>query len=170
MCSGAASCPFHQQPASHCLHGPHSLSSLSLLFSSVPQALSFPLITWLLIGLFYCYYFCLRFTDGISSPAALNQHFWKQQPSSDWLEPLLAEVSIWYSRGWGSQLQKQRRGPILCFKMVKMSEGREIYIKGGEKKGAEQRKWRGRREKGVSIKKRKKMTLHNRTKSIVNKM
>lgn len=134
MCSGAASCPFHQQPASHCLHGPLSLSSLSLLFSSVPQALSFPLITWLLIGLFYCYYFCLRFTDGISSPAALNQHFWKQQPSSDWLEPLLAEVSIWYSRGWGSQLQKQRRGPILCFKMVKMSEGREIYIKGGKKK------------------------------------
>lgn len=37
----------------------------------------------------------------------------------------------------GSQLP-EKRGPILCLKMIKMSEGREICTK--YKKGVEQRK------------------------------
>lgn len=37
----------------------------------------------------------------------------------------------------GSQLQEEKRGPVLCFKMAKMSEGRGIYTK--YEKGAEQR-------------------------------
>ena len=54
----------------------------------------------------------------------------------------------------GSQLQKEKRGPILCFRMVKMSEGREIYTK--YKKGVEQRKERrGRGGKGAGKKEEK---------------
>lgn len=42
-------------------------------------------------------------------------------------------------QGMGSQLP-EKRGPILCLKMIKMSEGREICTK--DKKGVEQRKER----------------------------
>lgn len=50
-----------------------------------------------------------------------------------------------------------------------MSEGREICTK--YKKGVEQRKERrGRGEKGSKEGKKKKMTLHNGTKSLLNKI
>lgn len=59
-------------------------------------------------------------------------------------------------QGMVSQLQMEKRGLILCFKMVKMSEGREIYTKKrGKKQGGKTEK--EKEKKGGEMTKGRKM-------------
>lgn len=76
----------------------------------------------------------------------------------EWLSRAAACRSVnLVQQGMGSQLP-EKRGPILCLKMIKMSEGREICTK--YKKGVEQRKERrGKRGKGSKEGRKRKMTL-----------
>lgn len=87
----------------------------------------------------------------------------------EWLTRATARRSVnLVQQEMGSQLQKEKRGLILRFKMVKMSEGREIYTK--YKKGVEQRKKRKKEKRGWKEGRKKKMMLHNGTKLLVNKI
>lgn len=98
---------------------------------------------------FYYYYFCLIYSWHII-PCCPKSTLVKAA-AFEWLTGAAARRSVnLVQQGMGSQLQKEKRGPILCFKMVKMLERREIYTK--YKKGVEQRKERGRGRKGVGKK------------------
>lgn len=148
-------CPLGSQ-VPHCPAGTSTPLPCSFLPSSPPHLFSppsfiFPSYKTFHRG-FYYYYFCLIYSWHII-PCCPKSTLVKAA-AFEWLTGAAACRSVnLVQQGMGSQLQKEKRSPILCFKMVKMLERREIYTK--YKKGVEQRKERGRERKGVGKEERK---------------